>query len=147
MTICVGRISTKLIPVRAVVVLGFEIWNVQATTWLTPAVLGTKAWTIVGGPTTVVESVPTPLAAPPPLTATALLYTPMFVPLTLTVRVIAGREEPVASTVVVVQVKVPRTQFHPVPPIAVAVKPLGSVSVTVTVPEVEELPLLATDRV
>ena len=35
-------------------------------------------------------------------------------------------------------------QLHPVPLMAVAVKPVGSVSVTVTAPLVEALPLLVT---
>ena len=65
----------------------------------------------------------------------------------LTVRVIAGKEEPVASTVLLVQVKVARVQLHPVPLIAVAVKPLGRVSTTVTVPEVDALPVLLTLKI
>lgn len=41
-------------------------------------------------------------------------------------------------------VKVPRTHDHPVPLIAVAVSPLGNVSVTVTVPLVAALPEFVT---
>src|ERR1700744_5186563 len=100
-----GSVSTTPTPVRATVLLGFVNWKDKTTFWLSTVVVGLKVSSSVGGPTTIVESVPELAEAPPPLTATLLEYVPTSVPLTLTVRVIAGNEELVASTVLLVQVK------------------------------------------
>src|SRR5437016_2668575 len=54
----------------------------------------------------------------------------------LTVNEIGLKLPPSATELVVVQVRVASVQLHPVPLIAVAVSPEGSVSVTVTVPAV-----------
>jgi hypothetical protein len=51
-----------------------------------------------------------------------------------------------ATVLLLVQVRDDSKQLHPVPDIAVAVNPAGSVSITVTVPEVEDVPLLRTTR-
>ena len=51
---------------------------------------------------------------------------------------------PAATVWVLVQVSVPSRQVHPVPPIDVAVRPAGKVSVTLTVPKVKPGPSLVT---
>jgi hypothetical protein len=53
---------------------------------------------------------------------------------TSTVTVTAGYDDPDVSASERMHVKVPTVQLQPVPEIAVAIRPLGSVSVAVTVP-------------
>src|SRR5581483_4218591 len=63
---------------------------------------------------------------------------------TLTVNVIGGYELPGCRTSLLVQVRVPKLQPHPVPPMAVATSVLGTlgkVSTTVTVPFVGPTPV------
>jgi hypothetical protein len=63
---------------------------------------------------------------------------------TFTVSVSGGKLKPELSTLLRVHGPAGWVQDQPVPLTAVAVKPLGSVSVTVTVPDVGPLPLLVT---
>src|SRR5438876_339000 len=63
---------------------------------------------------------------------------------TFTVSVIEGYEAPAASTSLRVHGPAGWLHVQPVPPIAVAVRPEGSVSLAVTVPLVGPLPLLRT---
>src|SRR2546429_402681 len=88
-------------------------------------------WLIVVG--SVVESLLV-TTSPPPETEAELVTELDAVADTSTVTVIAGYEEPAARASERVQVRVARVQLQPVPEIAVAVRPLGSVSDTVTVP-------------
>ena len=81
------------------------------------------------------ESLPV-LASPPPATVAVLVTLAGALAATFTVSVMAGKLAPGAAVVLVLQASVDTVQLHPVPVIAVAVKPVGSVSVTVTVPEV-----------
>src|SRR5262249_16744022 len=74
------------------------------------------------------------LISPPTDTAAEFLTLEGALPATVTVRVIAGKFELAAKTSLRVQVRDASVQFHPVPVKAVAVRPVGSVSVTVTVP-------------
>src|SRR5271170_7592001 len=82
--------------------------------------------------------------APPPEAAAELVTLVGALAATLTVSVMAGKLAPATSTVVDVQVNVPSEQVQPVPAIAVAVRPAGSVSTTVTVPLVDAVPELVT---
>jgi|HubBroStandDraft_6_1064221.scaffolds.fasta_scaffold838469_1 hypothetical protein len=84
------------------------------------------------------------LVAPPPEAAAELVRLAGALAATLTVSVMAGKLAPAASTVVDVQVKVPKVQAQPVPLMVVAVRPVGRVSTTVTVPLVEAVPELVT---
>ena len=63
---------------------------------------------------------------------------------TLMVSVIDGYETPPLKASARVHVSDERVQAHPVPDIAVAVRPPGNASVTVTVPVVAVEPLLVT---
>src|SRR5262249_9775459 len=63
---------------------------------------------------------------------------------TFTVRVIGAKLAPAASDADCVQVNVASAQHHPLPLIAVAVRPAGRVSTTVTVPDVAPGPLFVT---
>src|SRR5947199_282217 len=95
--------------------------------------------------TIVVTSVAVSLAvlvSPPPETVAVLVCGDVALAATSTVRVIAGYEDPAANALLRVQESVARTQLQPVPAIPVAVKPAGSVSVTVTVPLVAAVPEL-----
>src|SRR2546425_561989 len=93
----------------------------------------------------VVGSVPVlfpAVVSPPPLTVTLLVTLATALLATVTVNVIAGYDAPFASTLVVVHVLVATVQLQPVPLIAVAVIPAGSVSTTVTVPTTWPAPAL-----
>src|SRR6266576_5599863 len=87
--------------------------------------------------------------SPPPETVTLLVTLAIFAP-AVTVSVITGKSAPLAITAVLVQVSVfgPVTgmlvQLQPDPLRAVAVKPLGRLSVTVVVPLVSAGPSLCT---
>src|SRR5437016_7184600 len=72
--------------------------------------------------------------SPPPDTEAELVTELEAVADTFTVSVIAGYGEPAAKASERVQVNVASVHDQPVPEIAVAVRPLGSVSATVTVP-------------
>jgi hypothetical protein len=116
---------------------------VKFPTWLFAIVRSATCVIVVGS---VVESFAV-LSSPPPETA-AEFVTELDAPLaTLTVTVIDGYEDPDASASERVQVSVPSVKLHPVPEIAVAVKPLGSVSVAVTVPLVGPGPAFETASV
>ena len=82
--------------------------------------------------------------APPPEAAAELVTLAEALAATLTVNVIAGKLAAAASTVVDVQVNVPSVHVQPVPLIAVAVRPVGNVSTTVTVPLVDAVPEFVT---
>src|SRR5436189_19161 len=77
------------------------------------------------------ESFPV-LVSPPPDTEAELVTLAAALLATFTVKVIAGKLAPAASASLRVQVKVPSTQVHPLPAMAVAVRPAGKVSVTET---------------
>src|SRR5258708_562771 len=87
------------------------------------------------------ESLPV-LVSPPPATEPLLLMDLRGLLATSTVKVMAGKLPPAAKASERVQLKVPTVQLQPDPPMAVAVKPMGKVSVTVTVPLVDPLPPL-----
>jgi hypothetical protein len=74
------------------------------------------------------------LSSPPPETVAEFVTELDALPATVTVTVTAGYDDPDVSASERVHVSVPSVQLHPVPEIAVAVKPLGSESVAVTVP-------------
>jgi hypothetical protein len=96
---------------------------------------------------TVVGSVPVlfpEVASPPPLTVTLFVTLAATLLAKFTVNVIAGYAALPARTLLVVQVLVANVQLQPVPLIAVAVKPAGSVSTTVTVPDVDAVPTFDT---
>jgi len=98
----------------------------------------------VGLPARVVGSVPVgELMAPPPLTVTEFVTEP-GAPTALTVNVIGSPAAPAAMAVVLVHVAVGPAPLHvqPVPVAALNVRPAGSVSVTVMVPVVGEVPVL-----
>ena len=80
------------------------------------------------------------LVSPPPETATEFVTDAAALAATLTESVMTGKVRPAASTVLVVQVSVARVHPHPEPLMAVAVRPAGNVSTTVTVPLVEPVP-------
>jgi hypothetical protein len=86
--------------------------------------------TIVVGSEPVAHGEPT---QPPPATETLFVSEEAALLATLTVTVIAGYDEPAASASDRVHVSVPTVQVHPVPLSPVTVKPVGGVSVTVTV--------------
>jgi hypothetical protein len=99
-----------------------------------------------GEPVRVVGSVATGVfVAPPPLTVTEFVTEP-GAPFALTTSVIALAAAPAAIDVVLVHVAVCAAPLHvqPVPLAALNVRPVGSVSVTVIVPEVAAVPLLLT---
>jgi hypothetical protein len=83
-------------------------------------------------------------ADPPPDTVAMLVRLEGELVATLTVSVMAGKLAPAAFTVVDVQVSVPKVHVQPVPLMVVAVRPVGRVSTTVTVPLVEAVPELVT---
>ena len=100
----------------------------------------------IGAAARFVESVAALLAgltSPPPLTVAVLSSESGAVSATLTVSVIGGSLAPAASASLRVQVTVPTVHVHPIPLIAVAVRPAGRVSVTVTVPDVGPAPMFA----
>jgi hypothetical protein len=105
------------------------------------AMVRSGSWTIVVGSLAVSLAV---LSSPPPETFTELVTVAAAFGATLTVSTMTGKLSPAASTVLVVQVKVPRLQTQPAPDIAVADKPAGKVSTTVTVPLVCAMPELVT---
>src|SRR5690349_14160685 len=82
------------------------------------------------------------LVSPPPATVAVLVREAAAVLLTLTVSEIAGWLLPPARASARVQVSVARVQDQPVPLRAVAGRPDGHVSVTVTLPQVAPGPLL-----
>jgi hypothetical protein len=97
------------------------------------------------GVTTVVGSVAVGVFdAPPPLAVAELVTEAGAFAATLTVSVIGAPAAPAAMTVALVQVTVcpAALHVHPVPVAALNVKPVGNVSVTVTVPDVATLPAL-----
>jgi len=98
----------------------------------------------VGVPASVVGSVAVGvLMAPPPLTVTEFVTDP-GAPTALTVKVIGSPAAPAAMAVVLVHVAIWAEPLHvqPVPLAALYVNPAGSVSVTVMVPVVAEVPVL-----
>ena len=100
---------------------------------------------MVGGAITRVGSVEVSFevfVSPPPLMVATLLSVPETELPMLTVSVIAGYELPAASASERVQVTVATVQLQPVPLNAVAVNPAGSVSETVTAPELAAFPML-----
>ncbi len=99
------------------------------------------------GVTTVVGSVAVgEFVAAPPLAVAEFVTEAGAFAATFTVRVIGFPAAPAAMTVALVQVIVCPTALHvqPVPVAALNVRPVGSVSVTVIVPEVATLPELLT---
>src|SRR5215469_9835068 len=85
------------------------------------------------------------LTSPPPETLALLVTMPGALLATFTVNVMGGYEEWAESASLRVQVSVPSVHDHPVPLMAVAVSPVGTVSVTVTVlPSVCLAPMLVT---
>ena len=84
------------------------------------------------------------MTSPPPETVAVLVRLEGAVPATLTVSVIAEKLEPAVSALLRVQGPNGWVQLHPVPDMAVPVRPAGRLSVTVTVPVVEAKPLLVT---
>jgi hypothetical protein len=99
-----------------------------------------------GVPARVVGSVATGVfVAPPPLALTEFVTEP-GAPVALTTSAIALPAAPAAIDVVLVHVAVCAAPLHvqPVPLAALNVRPVGSVSVTVIVPEVAAVPLLLT---
>src|SRR6266851_1026489 len=84
------------------------------------------------------------LVSDPPLTVTVFVTLAAAFVATVTVTVTAGYDAPAANAVAVVQVAVATEQLQPEPLSAVAVKPAGSVSTTVTVPAVDAVPALET---
>ncbi len=85
--------------------------------------------------------------SPPPPTVATLVTDAATLPAILTVTEIGEYEAPGASTVVVVHPKGDNVQVHVLPPlIAVAVRPDGRVSTTVTVPAVGEPPTFETAK-
>ena len=82
--------------------------------------------------------------SPPPDTVAVLVTDDGAFVATLTVTVIDGYAELGFNASLRVQVRVPRLQDQPVPEIAVAVRPVGRVSITVTVPELAVGPTLDT---
>src|SRR5215472_15764132 len=77
------------------------------------------------------------LTSPPPETVAVLATLAGALAATLTVRIKGGYDPPAARTSLRVQVSVARTQLHPEPLSAVALRPVGRLSVTVTVPVVD----------
>jgi hypothetical protein len=115
-----------------------------------PPAVNEPVWVLViasaGNPEIVVGSVPTGvLVAPPPL-AVAELVTEPGGPTTLTVSVMGLPAALAAMTVVLVHVAPAPEPVHdqPVPLAALKVKPAGSVSVTLIVPDVAAVPVLLT---
>src|SRR5438132_618945 len=78
----------------------------------------------------------------PPLTVARLVTLDAALLATVAVRVIAEYDEPAPSAAVVVQVAVATVHVHPEPLRAVAVRPVGTVSTMVTVPDVVAVPVL-----
>jgi hypothetical protein len=83
----------------------------------------------------------------PPLTVAVLVTLPAAFAATVTVTITAGYDALAANAVDVVHVRVASVQVQPEPLIAVAVKPAGNASTTVTVPAVGALPTLETVNV
>jgi len=80
---------------------------------------------------------------PPPDNVTGIVTGVPLVEVTFPVTVIGGKLAPAASASLRVQVVEARVHVHPVPEIAVTVKPVGG-SATVTVPLVAALPVFET---
>jgi len=102
------------------------------------------------GVTTVVGSVAVGVFdAPPPLTVTEFVTVAGAFAATLTVSVMGAPAAAAAMTAALVQVTVCPAALHvqPVPVAALNVKPVGSVSVTVIVPDVATFPALLTTTV
>jgi hypothetical protein len=100
----------------------------------------------IGLPASVVGSVAVgEFVAPPPLAVTELVTDPGAPP-AFTVRVIGVPAAAAAIAVVLVQVTVCPAELHvqPVPLAALNVRPVGSVSITETVPVVGDVPVLLT---
>jgi hypothetical protein len=137
-------VSLKLAPVSWV---AFGLVSVKVMVEVPPETIGLvpNALAIVGSLNMTVESASVGLLlAPPPETIALLMSGEEALAATVTVRVIGSNELPMANASLRVQVNVPNTQFQFAPLIAVAVRPAGSESVTVTVPEVEAPPTLLT---
>src|SRR4051812_7212481 len=83
------------------------------------------------------------LLSPPPLTLAVLVTLAGALEATVTVNVMSGYFAPLASSSLRVHVRDDSVQAQPVPFKAVADSPAGSESVTVTLPVVEPVPLLA----
>jgi hypothetical protein len=121
--------------------------SVNTSVVLPPLVIeaAPKVLAIVGRPRIIVESVSLGvLLAPPPDTVAVLTNGVEAFAATLTVSVIGSNELPMAKESDRLQVSVPSTQFQFAPLMAVAVRPDGKVSVTVTVPVVAAPPTLLT---
>src|SRR5689334_17402638 len=86
------------------------------------------------------------LISPPPDTAALLVSTPAALLATFTVTVMSGYAFLEARTSLRVQVRVGRSHDHPVPAMALAVSPEGSVSTTLTGALVSIPPALVTVR-
>src|ERR1700719_3921608 len=84
------------------------------------------------------------LVSPPPFTVAVLVTLAGALAATLAVSVMAGKADPMARTSLRVQVSVASVHVQPVPLTAVGVSPGGSVSTTVTTPELGPVPTLAT---
>jgi hypothetical protein len=84
--------------------------------------------------------------SPPPDTVATLVTDDGALLATFTVSVIAGYAAPAASTSLRVQLgePTPTSQFQPLPAMAVAVRPVGTVSSTVTAPLLGPEPTLLT---
>src|SRR5437660_10140710 len=82
--------------------------------------------------------------SPPPETAAMFVRVGGALLSTFTVSVMAGYEALAARTSFLVQVREERTQFQPAPVMAVAVRPVGRLSRTLTAPLVGAAPLLVT---
>ena len=79
-------------------------------------------------------------ASPPPEIVAAFVMVNGEFEATETMIVMGGKFVPGANVSERVQVRVARFVFQPVPEIAVAVRPVGSVATTVTVPELARFP-------
>jgi hypothetical protein len=138
------RVSVKLAPVSWV---AFGLVSVKVIVEVPPEIIGLvpNALVIIGLVRITVESASDGLLlAPPPVTSAVFISGVDALAATETVRVMGSNELPIAKGSERVQVNVPSTQFQFAPLMAVAVRPVGSVSVTVTVPEVEAPPTLLT---
>src|SRR5689334_7272456 len=78
--------------------------------------------------------------SPPPETVTVFAMGDGALVATFTISVMTGKAALATRASERVQVRVAIAQFHPVPARAVAVKPEGSVSLTLTTPDVGAVP-------
>jgi len=137
-----GKLSMKATPLNALAVFGLVIVKLKVLLPFNATLVGVKPLLIVGGDTTVMLALETPLMPPSvEVTATLLVAGPGVVPVTLTENV---HEDPAAGDAVSVP---PDKLMEPLPPVAViaplpqlpvklgvaaTIKPLGSVSVNAT---------------